>query len=177
MTEKILSKREQLLLAASQIVMEKGAAQLTLDAVAALAGVSKGGLLYHFPSKEALITGMIAHYLDTFEAHITRVYAALPAEPGRWLRAYVCASFDHDDTSPTLISAGLAAVVNQPDLLEAIQQQYTQWTIRALDDGVAPEIVHIVMAATDGVWFGQALGVPQMAIKESLLQLISRGSL
>ena len=37
----------------------KGVAKLTLEAVAKEAGVSKGGLLYHFSNKEALIEGMI----------------------------------------------------------------------------------------------------------------------
>ena len=47
--------REKLLQSASQVVVEKGVDALTLAAVAKQAGVSKGGLLYHFPNKNALI--------------------------------------------------------------------------------------------------------------------------
>ena len=50
--------RQKILAAASQIVQCKGVAKLTLEAVAKEAGVSKGGLLYHFSNK-ALIEGMI----------------------------------------------------------------------------------------------------------------------
>ncbi|PJF24919.1 MAG: TetR family transcriptional regulator, partial [Phototrophicales bacterium] len=92
MIEEKGSKRAQLLNAASQIVLEKGAAHLTLEAVAALAGVSKGGLLYHFPSKEALIKGMLEQYLTDFSTLVAQSYAALPEGRGRWLRAYVNAS-------------------------------------------------------------------------------------
>ncbi|MEO1289257.1 MAG: helix-turn-helix domain-containing protein, partial [Chloroflexota bacterium] len=49
MSKDKLSKRDLVLVAASEVVIEHGAAQLTLDAVVNNAGVSKGGLLYHFP--------------------------------------------------------------------------------------------------------------------------------
>ena len=62
------SRREQLLDAAIAVIRRDGARALTLDAVAAEAGVSKGGLLYHFASKRALIDGLLARWLDDFEA-------------------------------------------------------------------------------------------------------------
>jgi AcrR family transcriptional regulator len=43
--------RSQILDAAEAVVMCQGVRNLTLDAVAAHAGISKGGLLYHFRSK------------------------------------------------------------------------------------------------------------------------------
>ena len=43
----------------SPSIRRDGAAALTLDAVAAEAGVSKGGVLYHFGSKRALIDGLL----------------------------------------------------------------------------------------------------------------------
>ncbi len=60
--------RAALLDAASRIVQQRGVEHLTLDLTAQEAGVSKGGLLYHFPSKEALIKGMIQSYLPRFTA-------------------------------------------------------------------------------------------------------------
>ena len=58
------SARERILEAAERVITEVGAAHLTLDAVAQAAGVSKGGLLYHFPSKESLL---VAHDADGFQ--------------------------------------------------------------------------------------------------------------
>ena len=60
--------RAALLDAASRIVQQRGVEHLTLELTAQEAGVSKGGLLYHFPSKEALIKGMIQSYLERFTA-------------------------------------------------------------------------------------------------------------
>src|SRR5687767_14471935 len=45
--------RERILEAAERVVGDVGAARMTLEGVAQAAGVSKGGLLYHFPTKEA----------------------------------------------------------------------------------------------------------------------------
>ncbi|MDO8275460.1 MAG: TetR/AcrR family transcriptional regulator, partial [Serpentinimonas sp.] len=43
--------RNALLEATNTVILRDGIAHLTLEAVAKEAGVSKGGLLYHFPSK------------------------------------------------------------------------------------------------------------------------------
>ncbi len=46
--------RDALLDAAEAVVLRESIGHLTLDAVAAEAGASKGGLMHHFPSKEKL---------------------------------------------------------------------------------------------------------------------------
>ncbi len=40
---------------------------MTLDGVAQAAGVSKGGLLYHFPSKESLLGALAKRYVESME--------------------------------------------------------------------------------------------------------------
>ena len=56
--------RQSILDAADALVREQGVNRMTLDAVAAKAGMSKGGLLYHFPSKDALLKGMIERFVE-----------------------------------------------------------------------------------------------------------------
>ncbi|WP_371362004.1 hypothetical protein SRRS_32680 [Sporomusa rhizae] len=53
MTKKTETK-EQILRAAAEIINVEGVFSLTLEAVAKKAGISKGGLLYHFPTKDDL---------------------------------------------------------------------------------------------------------------------------
>jgi AcrR family transcriptional regulator len=53
------SARDRVLDAYETLLIEHGPAAATLDAVAAAAGVSKGGLLYHFASKDALVAGLL----------------------------------------------------------------------------------------------------------------------
>ena len=54
----------------NELVLETGAGHLTLDAVAKCAGLSKGGLLYHFPSKDLLLEAMLTRFLSDIEAQI-----------------------------------------------------------------------------------------------------------
>lgn len=52
---------DQILEAALDIVREEGTHKLTIDAVAKAAGISKGGVLHHFSTKEALISGTVRY--------------------------------------------------------------------------------------------------------------------
>jgi AcrR family transcriptional regulator len=56
--------RTRILDAAQALVGAGGVAGLTLKAAARGAGVSKGGLLHHFASKEALPAGMMARLAE-----------------------------------------------------------------------------------------------------------------
>ncbi|MBO9637382.1 TetR/AcrR family transcriptional regulator [Siphonobacter aquaeclarae] len=62
--------RRLLLEVAFGMVSELGIDALTLEAVAARAGLSKGGLLHHFPSKSALQEALFRESLDQFSASI-----------------------------------------------------------------------------------------------------------
>jgi AcrR family transcriptional regulator len=62
------SSREAILDAAEHVAGEVGANHMTLDAVAGRAGISKGGLLYNFPSKDALLKGMIERFVRRIRA-------------------------------------------------------------------------------------------------------------
>ena len=57
-----VSSRERILAATVQVALRDGVSAMTLDAVAREAGVSKGGLLYHFASKDELIAAMLEHH-------------------------------------------------------------------------------------------------------------------
>ena len=72
--------RDRILDAAEQLVATQGASNLTLDAVAQAAGVSKGGLLYHYPNKEALLAAMIERHCDDLDESCARELEQLPAD-------------------------------------------------------------------------------------------------
>ncbi|MFD0884645.1 TetR/AcrR family transcriptional regulator, partial [Streptosporangium algeriense] len=62
------SSKDRLLDAAAEVLLTEGAGSLTLEAVARRAGVSKGGLFYHFPTKQALVAGMVERLVGAFDA-------------------------------------------------------------------------------------------------------------
>lgn len=162
--------RKALLDAANRIVQERGVERLTLELTAQEAGVSKGGLLYHFPSKEALIKGMIQYYLDRFTEDFN---AAAQQEseqaPGRWTRAYLYTTYEDNQRNPRMSSGLLAAVATNPALLFPMQQTFAKWVQLLEEDGIDPTIAQIIRLAVDGLWmvelFGLAPPAPEMREK------------
>lgn len=145
--------KRALIQAAAGVVHSQGVGSLTLEEVAREAGVSKGGLLYHFPSKEALVGAMMDFLLETFEAEIEAARDVGDAGPGSWLRAFVRATFDLDDEQRELNAALLAAAADYPDVLDAAREAFGRWQQRAIDDGINPARATVVRLAADGVWF------------------------
>lgn len=157
----INSKRNDVLMAVSAIVQTQGVEKLTLDAVAKKAGMSKGGLLHHFPTKEALIRGMVEEITDEFFYDVeSRVNAT--DENGKWSRSYLNSTADDLMDGPGISSALTAALFTNPDLLHKLRNRYTVWQQNLENDGIDPVSATIVRLAADGLWFSELFGLGQM---------------
>jgi AcrR family transcriptional regulator len=64
------STRDRLLDAFETLLVSAGSRSATLDAVASHAQVSKGGLLYHFHSKDELVDGMLTRLREQGRADV-----------------------------------------------------------------------------------------------------------
>jgi AcrR family transcriptional regulator len=156
---KNLSKRNLILNAASNIVRNEGVAQLTLEAVAIKAGVSKGGLLYHFSNKEALIRGLVDELTYNYVEDIQERVNADNSQNGKWSRAYVEATFKELEDGLNMSSGLLAAIFTNPELLQKLQNQYVTWQKNIENeqtDSVGPTIARL---AADGLWFAEIFGL------------------
>jgi AcrR family transcriptional regulator len=111
------NSRERILAAAAEVARETGPGSVSLDAVAQRAGVSKGGLLYNFPSKAALMKGLVASYVDAFERDLEQAVAAGEPLVSAYLRLAAEAS-DEDDTAAWIFSA----VAEDPNFLEPVKR-------------------------------------------------------
>ena len=83
--------------AAIEIAARDGFASMSLDAVAAEAGVSKGSLLYHFRTKEDLVQGTLAHFAESVRRMLLERIAADPTPRMRWARGIVSCMFPADE--------------------------------------------------------------------------------
>jgi AcrR family transcriptional regulator len=146
------SRRRELLEAANAVIRRDGAQALTLDAVAAEAGVSKGGVLYHFGSKRALIDGLVDCWLDDFEAQF---------DGPDFAAAYVRAS-DLSTAGPEVSASEfgmLAALIEDPEVLEVARERHGAWMERMLGGALAREDAWLVRLAADGLWYSDLLGI------------------
>jgi AcrR family transcriptional regulator len=150
--------------ATERIVVRDGVAHLTLEAAAAEAGLSKGGVLYHFPTRDALVAGMVAAMLERFEQEIA---AHLPAPgtpdaeaPGAYARAYVAASLAPPAPGEERLgTALLAAAAGDPSLLAPIQAAAEGWQARLVADGLDPDRATALRMACDGLWLCDLFGL------------------
>ncbi|HUG15583.1 MAG TPA: TetR/AcrR family transcriptional regulator [Thermomicrobiales bacterium] len=151
--------RQRLLEVANRIVQRDGASQLTLDAVAAEAGVSKGGVLYHFPSKHELIRSMLDLLLCDLDDELNETPREHPDDltSGAWLRGYIRASVHVDADERDLKAALLAASAANPDLLEPMRERYREWQVCAEQDGIDDAMATILRLAADGLWIADLL--------------------
>ncbi|HEV2633793.1 MAG TPA: TetR/AcrR family transcriptional regulator [Actinocrinis sp.] len=145
--------RDRLLDAAEAVLADHGSQGLTLAAVAERAGVSKGGLLYHFATKDALIRALIERLVAGFDA---LVESYRKERPGWYTRAYVEASFailaDQDPDLARRRWAALCASSTDPLLRAPLAEAQRRWVNDRLAEEPDPDLGQLVRFAADGVW-------------------------
>lgn len=142
----------RLVLDAAGSAIRRGGVGTTLDLVAREAGVSKGGLVYHFPSKTSLLVALAQAELDTFRdavhAHLDRPEGT----PGRLVRAYVRASLAPVDEGEALERFTLIAqLLAVPEVLHLARADDERWQAALAADGVPEATRTLVLAAADGI--------------------------
>jgi AcrR family transcriptional regulator len=151
--------RNVILDAAETVVATMGVANLTFEEVARVANVSKGGVLYHFPSKEALTEAMIERFIDRFDTAVAEAADNDSAPVGRNIRAYVRATVGEPPLTGELFDrangAITAALANFPERLEPVRQQSAR-NQKMIEDGTLdPIFATIVRLAIDGMWLAE----------------------
>lgn len=152
--------RIRILEAAERLVCEMGAAHLRLDLVAELAAVSKGGLLYHFDSKQSLLQALVERYLQGVEQCTERASDALGdrADDGR-LKARILGLLAEDPRARALGAALLGTFVNAPALLRPIRELIAS-DLRQLAGSTANfSLAAIVTLAIDGLMLRESMGI------------------
>lgn len=152
--------RDRILEAAERVVADVGAARLTLDLVAQAASVSKGGLLYHFPSKESLLGALAHRYVESMNHCIDSAKCSLAAhESARDLKACVLGILGSDRRSKAMGSALLAAAANDPTLVEVIRDRIAEHTDELIAGHADFARAAIVTLAVDGLKMRELLRI------------------
>ncbi|RQQ21763.1 TetR/AcrR family transcriptional regulator [Burkholderia stagnalis] len=143
--------------ASRKILQDKGVLGLTLAEAAAVAGVSKGGLLYHFPSKSELLAGLLDFEATTFELAVTEA-AKKDGRRGAWTRAYIVASSEQARQGRSL-SAIIGSLLLEPSLLPVYASHAARWTELLSRDHLPERIARMIRFAVEGLWFDEVCGL------------------
>jgi AcrR family transcriptional regulator len=115
--------REALLDAAEDIVRTRGAAALTIDALAKALGITKGGVQYSFGTKDALIDALFERWGAGYAEQFRKIAGGNP-DPVTAVRAHIEATSGSDEQSNAKAASLLAALLQTPEHLASIRAWY-----------------------------------------------------
>lgn len=170
--------RERVLDAYEAILIADGERAATLEATARAAGVSKGGLLYHFGSKDDLTAGLVDRLDALTTADLERMGAAEEGPVAYYIRTSV---MEDDALDRALIATSRLAQVGSVPAADALRRVRGRW-----EDAIRPHVrdataLDLVMLLSDGLYFNNSLDVhgPERIVPRSeelaaLIALVQR---
>ncbi|MCK6080915.1 TetR family transcriptional regulator [Microbacterium sp. EYE_5] len=170
--------RESVLDAFEAALIDGGARSATMDAVAAAAGVSKGGLLYHYASKDALESALLERMRQLVDADVADMVAA----PGGVVAAFVRTSVQTDTPlDRAIVAASRLAQAGHAEASAALRDVRDVWE-RSLRPHTRDETaLQLVLLVSDGLYFNSALTagalpgpIPRGAELDALVDLVER---
>lgn len=121
--DQLFQQRESAILdAALQLFSEQPWDRVTIAQVAIAAGIGKGTVYKHFPSKEALYTQLAARLAQDHLAALHATKAAQP--PGQALRPVIRLAFEHMLNTPLL--AQLSHHCDRPEFQERLEPAFRE---------------------------------------------------
>lgn len=149
--------RDKVLDAAEDIVINQGAAALTIDAVAKAMGISKGGVQYCFGNKDALIDAMFERWSYSYDEIFNREIEQ-DSSPENRINAHRLATCEHDKAAIAKGAALMAALLQTPEYLESTRIWYRD-KLRNLDTSTERgKQARLMFLATEGAFMLRYFG-------------------
>lgn len=152
--------------AAAAVVTKQGIGKLTIDAVAVKAGLSKGGVLHHFRTKDSLIEAMVERIAQQWRGDFNNAYEKTPESPGRMARALLKLCLTDAKVWTNELrdssSAVFAALAHDPKLIAPMREAYRELHQHLAADDLPPGVGKSVLAAIDGMWLWWVLGLEKL---------------
>ena len=153
--ERMASARDRILDAFEEVLLTDGERAATLDTVAARAGVSKGGLIYHFPSKDLLAHGLCERLRGLAREDTERMRSASEGAARYYIRSsrYLDTPFDRAFVGVARLHQG--GVAEAIETLREVERVWLEILAEALDD---VDAAHAVKLMGDGLYFDAVFG-------------------
>ena len=164
--------RQRILESAVQLATENGVAGMSIQAVATMAGVSKGGVFHHFANKQLLIETMLTEVIRKLDFEIEALFQVDATAYGSFTRAYI-------ETTLTSESFGMQSLWGALTMTlitdRTFSQLWTGWMHDRLQRHAATDSdmnLSILRYAADGVWFVTALDPYNISEQSDELQIM-----
>ncbi len=167
--------RHEILRAVDRVLARHGLNALTIDKVATEAGMSKGGVIHYFATKQDLVMANLVSYHDRFFERRQACLATLPDTPDRLARATIQTMIVTWKTEP-------GAAWYRIDMLEVplYREQIGKTKQRILQDVLKgarePEKILTTMFFMDGLWLNNMYRqspAPSESVEKSFQNLLA----
>lgn len=144
--------RDAVLDAAERVAVRDGPARLTLDAVAAEAGIAKASVIYDYKCKQALIEAMIARRMAAEDARIAAAAEAVGDGPDRAIRGRILAAARAVPEEERGVALALTASLAQDAALRRpVQDSYRRRIAQILAESRSPRGALLAFLAVEGL--------------------------
>lgn len=169
------SNREKILAAALEVVQDAGVRAVTFDSIAAHARLTRGGVMYHFPSRDALLIALHTHLAQRWETQLAAAAGKSAADCTATERLIAYIRISSRSSTKAELQLLLEASAD-PDHFRPWQQVLETWSPEISDEPTETELTRIVARLTaDGLWMNDSLsGSPIPAgVRTALAQRIA----
>ncbi|MFG6401715.1 MULTISPECIES: TetR/AcrR family transcriptional regulator [unclassified Microbacterium] len=165
--------RESVLDAFAHILVDDGERAATMDATARVAGVSKGGLLYHFGSKDALEAGLI----ERMELLALEDIEEIKRSPDGPVAAFMRTSIHTGSVlDQSIVAVSRLAQNGNVAAAEALRRVRVLWEEALRPQARDETALQLIMLVSDGLYFNNALtgSVPAPHLDADALEALIR---
>ena len=166
--------RNAALEAAIAIIARDGPGRLTLDAIARESGLSKGGVMHQFRTKEAVLKALLERQMAHFEEFSTAYMAKVSATSANPNLSTQLATIREAATSPNSAALALvAAMVENPSLM-ALPRELEMKRMEAIKvEAADPDLAMLRWAGALGLMLSSLFGMSPLS-KEEHQRLFAR---
>lgn len=163
--------RQKIIDASRKIVLERGAGALTYDEISLVSGVTRGGITYHFPTKQALLQGLVEHDVRQWKQVETENQPEdAPAEAAELL-GFIRAHTSEDPDHRRFVSGMLSAVTHDPPILDPARQ-FERERMDAIDWDEHALRLQLLRFAAIGLFWSELFCCPDLP-KDTRRQLVA----
>ncbi|MFE7504924.1 TetR family transcriptional regulator [Promicromonospora sp. NPDC057488] len=174
------SNRDRILESAVRLVQREGVTAVTFDSVAAEAELTRGGIMYHFPSREGLLVAIHEHLAERWERTL-EADAGRPADEltaGERLAAYIRVSAESATRAELQL---MLEAATRPEWAAPWSAVLERWAPVPDDAEADPAALSLLVArlAADGLWMFESLAYRSMpeaqrrAVAEHLVRAVA----
>jgi len=159
--------RSLVIQSALAIIARDGPNRLTLDAIAKEAGISKGGVMHQFPTKEAVLRALLDHQRDHFHRH-TEGYLAEHGAKHIYprLAGHIEGAREAATESNSVALAIMAAMAQDPSLLSPALDNDRENLQAIREEATDPDLAVLRWEAARGMVVTHLLGMCPLSAED-----------